>query len=322
MSRAFHGILLVRKEAGGGTSHDLVARARRILGTRSVGHAGTLDPLAGGLMALLVGEGTKLSPYILEGHKAYRAVARLGLETDTFDVTGDVLRRTQVAATTDEISAAVARLEGEFQWPVPVFSAVKVNGKALHRYAREGADVQVPTKTMRFWDVQLEKIEGDRVQVHLHCSKGSYIRSWIETLGRDLGCGASMEALTRTHSAPYELAQAGTLEEIAEQWTSGRLGSCFVPMEQALPQIRKIRVKGPDQTLLMNGQISHDLRSLLITQVRPEQYRREGLDPAPVGEDLVQVHSVANQLLALVALEQGKGFTIRRVFRYPSGVQG
>lgn len=316
MTQPFHGILLVNKEPGGGTSHDLVARVRRILGTRSVGHAGTLDPLAGGLMALLVGEGTKLSPYILEGNKAYRAVARLGLETDTLDVTGEILRQTQIAANSERVAQAVQTLEGDFQWPVPIFSAVKVGGKALHRYAREGAEIETPVKSMRFWDVQLESIQGEMVQVHLHCSKGSFIRTWISQLGRELGCGAAMAALTRTHSAPYELSQAASLAEIEEQWKSGELGSCFVPMEKALPQIRKIRVKGPDQTLLMNGQISHDLRSLLITQVKPEQYRREAAAPALVADDLVQVHSASNQLLALVALEQGKGFTIRRVFRY------
>lgn len=314
MSDAFHGLLLVNKAPGDGTSHDLVARVRRLMGTRSVGHAGTLDPMAGGLMALLIGEGTKLSPYLLEGNKSYRALARLGIETDTLDVTGTVEREVPMSVSREAIEAAALSLEGEFEWPVPIYSAVKVQGKALHRYAREGADVETPRKLMKFWGVRVGEVRGQEIEIFLSCSKGSFVRTWIQQFGRALGGGAAMAALTRTASAPYELDQAAPFEEIQRQWAEGDRGSCFVPMDRALPQVRKIRIKGPDQTLLMNGQISHDLRSLLITQVRPEQYR-EGAGTA-LRSELVQIHSAANQLLALVGLEQGKGFTIRRVFRY------
>lgn len=299
----FHGLLLVNKEPGG-TSHDVVGQVRRLLNTRDVGHSGTLDPMAGGLMVLLVGEGTKLSNYILEGNKAYRAVAKLGLLTDTLDVTGEVLEERPVTCGPDEVIAAAAELQGEFEWQVPLFSAVKVQGQRLHQYARRGEDVERPKKRMKFWDVQVRPLADGTYEIDMKCSKGSYVRTWIQQLGEKLGCGAAMAALTRTGSEPYALEQASTVHELQEAWGQGRELAAFVAMDQALPLVKRIRVKGPDQALLLNGQISHDLRSMLISQFRP------GVDA------LVQVHSLGNQLLALVALEKDKGFCIRRVFRY------
>lgn len=303
MSSPFHGLLLVNKEPGG-TSHDIVAQVRRIIGTRSVGHAGTLDPLAGGLMVLLVGEGTKLSNYILEGDKAYHAQARLGVTTNTLDVTGEVLQTRPVNVSEDQIRAAAAELVGEFEWEVPLFSAIKVQGKALHKYARDGEEVARPMKKMKFWDVKTSEFQGEHFSIDMTCSKGSYVRSWIQKIGEKLECGASMSALVRTGSFPYLLSQAATLEEVDEAWRAGKEHSAFISMEQALPGVKKIRIKGPDQALLLNGQISHDLRSLLISQVRP------GVD------ELIQVQSVGNQLLALVGLDPQRGFVIRRGFRY------
>ena len=303
MSEPLHGLLLVNKEPGG-TSHDVVARVRRILDTRSVGHAGTLDPMAGGLMVMLVGEGTKLSNYILEGNKSYRAKAKFGVVTNTLDITGEVLETKPVDVSAADIERAAKELQGEFEWEVPMFSAVKVDGERLHKAARRGEDVARPIKRMKFWDVNVLKVEGDTLEVDLTCAKGGYVRTWIQKLGEKLGCGASMSGLVRTRSFPYELSRAMTLEQLAKARHSGEEIPAFVSMEQALPAVRRIRVKGPDQALLLNGQISHDLRAMLIAQVSPET------------EDLIQIQSVRNQLLALIALEQGKGFTIRRVFKY------
>lgn len=299
----FHGLLLVNKEPGG-TSHDVVAQARRILNTRSVGHSGTLDPMAGGLMVLLVGEGTKLSNYILEGNKSYRAVAKFGITTDTLDVTGEIRQTRPVTVTPEQIRQAALELQGEFEWEVPIYSAVKVQGQRLHQYARNGEDVVQPKKIMKFWDIGVVSVTDEFLEVDITCSKGSYIRTWIQQLGERLGCGAAMSSLTRTGSVPYSLDRASTLTQIGEAWKAGGELAAFVPMDRALPAVKKIRVKGPDQALLLNGQISHDLRSMLISQVRP------GVD------DVIQVHSSQNQLLALIGLEEGKGFAIRRVFRY------
>ncbi len=304
----FDGLLLINKDPGG-TSHDVVARVRRILGTRAVGHAGTLDPMAGGLMVLLIGEGTKLSHYILEGNKSYRAGVQLGVVTDTLDVTGEVLKESPVTSSAAEIQTAVRALQGDFEWEVPLFSAVKVQGKRLHEYAREGSEVARPIKIMKFWDVQMGASSGSQFEVDIHCSKGSYIRSWIHQLGQNLGCGAAMSSLVRTASVPYELSRALTLAELEKNWKGVPEDlPCMIPMAQALPGTKRVKIKGADQGLLKNGQISHDLRALLIAQYRPGQ------------DTLIQVHSTENELLALVGLEPERGFVLRRVFNSPANL--
>lgn len=297
-----HGLLLVNKPSGF-TSHDVVGRVRRIFGTREVGHSGTLDPLADGLMVLLVGEGTKLSNYIIEKDKSYRVVARLGVRTDTLDRTGQVVATSQDRPSKERVREAAASLTGDFQWPVPVYSATKVGGVPLHKKAREGQVVVAPTKKMVFWNVDFEAFDGELATFHLRCAKGSFVRTWVDQLGVLLGCGATVEALTRTSTPPFRLEEARALEDI-EGMSAEERGALVIPLNRALPQIKTIRVVGQDEFLLQNGQISHDLRAQLITRVQ-------------VGDELFQIQSHRRQLLALIALEKEKGFQIRRVFRAP-----
>lgn len=306
MSKDFHGLLLVDKPSGI-TSHDVVAKVRRLMGTRSVGHSGTLDPLASGLMVCLINEGTKLSQYILEGDKAYRVRAQLGLRTDTLDITGHILEKNEVQVTLEQMAKAAANLVGEFNWPVPIYSAIKVQGKKLYDYAREDKDVQIPMKLMKFYDVKMVDAGADWAEFDISCSKGSYIRSWVDHWGNALGCGATMSGLRRTNSQPYGVDKALTFEQIERALSAGNGPStgAFVDMEGALPGCKRIRVRGQDEVLLGNGQISHPLRSQLITLYRP-------------GEDqAIQIFSQdSRKLLALVGLEPEKGFVIRRVFHY------
>lgn len=301
---AFHGLVLVKKPAGI-TSHDVVSKLRRILKTKSVGHAGTLDPLAEGLMVALVGEATKLSQYILEDDKGYRLKARFGVETDTLDITGAVLKTSPVAATTEQIQNLALSLQGSMHLKVPIYSAIKIKGQKLYEYARNDEPVEVPTKEMTFWDIRFLAHEGDEAEFDFKCSKGSYVRSWIGLLGEKLGCGATMTALTRTWSSPFHLEQAMTLEELETTVGRGEPAPAMLPMHQALPGVKKIRIRGHDQVLLGNGQISHDLRSFLITS----------FDPA--SDEIIQVVSLSTgKLLALVGIEKDRGFVIKRVIKY------
>lgn len=301
MTENFHGLVLVRKPSGM-TSHDVVARLRRILQTKAVGHTGTLDPMAEGMMVLLVNEATKLSQYILEGNKAYTLKARLGVETDTLDITGETLATHPVTVTPEEVKKAGLSLHGDLNLQVPIYSAIKIKGQKLYDYARSEQSVEIPSRVMRFWDVEYLGQEGDEVSFQFKCSKGSYVRSWIALLGRTLGCGATMSALTRTWSEPYFLQDAVTLEELEAGTASEK---ALIPLERALPGVKKVRIKGQDQNLLMNGQISHGLRSFLITLFDPEK------------DELVQVQSLTTgRLLALIGLEANKGFVIRRVIKY------
>ena len=304
-SSEFNGLLLVDKPAGI-SSHDVVSRLRRILKTKAVGHSGTLDPMASGLMACLVNEGTKLSQYILEGDKGYRLKAQFGIKTDTLDTTGQILETRPVPVLSkQEILIAAESLIGEFDFPVPIYSAIKIQGKKLYEYAREEEAIEVPKKRMKFWDLQMVDCGADWVEFDIKCSKVSYIRTWIDQLGEKLGCGAAMSALRRTYSAPYLLQQASTFEQIEEVVKQGQQSSSFVEMAYALPQIKRIRVKGQDKVLLGNGQISHDLRRQLISMfdLNKDQY--------------IQVlDQETENLLAIIGLEEGRGFVLKRVFKY------
>lgn len=301
-----HGLLLINKPSGM-TSHDVVAIVRRILKTKSVGHSGTLDPMAQGLMVLLIGEGTKLSQYILERDKAYQVRAQLGLETDTLDVTGTTLKTSPVNVSESRVREEALALQGEMTLPVPIYSAVKVQGQKLYEYARNDETVEVPMKLMRFDDFEIRGQGKDWIDVFMRCSKGSYVRAWVHLLGQKLGTGAAMSALLRTESTPYHLDQAVTLEQLEKTPISGEMPG-FIPMSATLPHFKVTRVSGQDQAMILNGLISHDLRSRLITLFQPA-----------TDEGVKVVSQASGELLALVGLEKGKGFVIRRVFRYEKG---
>ncbi len=296
------GLLLINKAAGM-TSHDVVARVRRILNTRSVGHCGTLDPMATGLMILLVGEATKISSYLLEQDKAYVVKAQLGLRTDTLDITGTVLEQHPVRVSPAEVKALALGLQGEFELNVPKFSAVKVQGEKMYEKARRQEEFETPKKFMKFYDVEVLDQGADWLQAKMRCSKGSYIRSWVELLGERAGTGAAMSELRRTVSEPFRLENAVTLEQLAAEVEKGGRIKGLTPLAETLPNWKTVRVDGQSLALIRNGQISKDLKSILISLFQP------GIDPG------VKVISKDGSLLALIGLEEGQGFSIRRVFR-------
>ena len=300
---SLNGLLLVKKPSGI-TSHDLVDQARRIFQTREVGHAGTLDPLASGLMVLLLGQATKLSPYIMDGDKAYSCEVLLGTKTDSLDVTGKTVEEKPVTAEhIKNIPAVVSSLEGDFEWAVPMYSAVKVGGQKLYEMARENKVIETPKKIMKFWNVKQTTPSDKTFWVEMECSKGSFIRTWVDQLGDKLGTGASVKSLIRTKSQPYTVENALSLDDTRTIVAKGEVPANFVPMSWALPQLKKARVQTFDQTLLLNGQISHDLRRLLIGLVNPQE-----------SSMLQAVSSKDDRLLALIAFETGQGFKIKRVF--------
>lgn len=309
MRSNLHGLLLIRKPTGV-TSHDVIQQARRQLGTKEVGHAGTLDPLAEGLMVLLLGEATKMSSFVLEKNKQYELSLKLGIETDTLDITGKIVRESSAFSwSKTQVLEHAIKLQGDFTWEVPLYSATKVGGRKLYELAREGggSEVDIPRKPMSFWGLEL--LEGDDsknniYRFRLNCSKGSFIRTWIHQLGQQLGCGAVMTELTRTYSAPYLLGHAISLEGLSERATL-RETKAFIPMLSALPEFKSVRVSGASEALIRNGQISHELRRRLIVSYNPE---------SDLGVKILSQHP--EELLALVGLEKDKGFVVKRVFRY------
>jgi len=302
------GLLLIDKPADI-TSHDVVARARKILGQKSIGHTGTLDPIATGLMILVLGEATKLSDYLLAEDKSYEIKVRLGQTSDTLDRTGKILNETPCDFAPAELEKAVAALTGEFQWPIPVFSAAKVDGKKLYEYGRAGQAIETPVKTMKFWAPKIEECGGNMLQLHISCSKGSFVRSWADQLGKHLGVGGLIEELRRVTTGGFEVSQAVTLEQLAEftREGAGPKTQGFIPMAKALPAWKSIIASPKDAKLMSNGQIPRDLVNRLV----PEQ--KEAFAAAkPV---FVKVMTGDGDLLAILAAEAGQGLKIRRVFR-------
>ncbi|MFN9068019.1 MAG: tRNA pseudouridine(55) synthase TruB, partial [Bdellovibrionales bacterium] len=281
-----------------------VDKVRKILKTKEVGHSGTLDPLASGLMAVLVGKATKLSPYITDGDKAYSVEVELGITTDTLDVTGVELSRKPVTEQVwENLESTISKKVGQFNWPVPIYSAVKVQGQKLYEIARSNGTVELPVKEMKFWNVKkIKSSSPSSFWVDIECSKGSFIRTWVDQLGSDLGCGAAMKNLVRTASWPFAIQDAFNFDQL-EKMSEAEIQSVIIEMSASLPQMKKVRVQAFDQTLLLNGQLSHDLRRLLIGVVQPES------------PSFIQVLSKkSQQLLAIIGFEPGVGFKIKRVF--------
>lgn len=300
-----HGLLLVDKPRGW-TSHDVVSFLRKRLKISSIGHCGTLDPEAQGLLVMLLGEATKLSQYLLEKDKSYELEAKFGLETTSFDLGGEVIKDEPVDLRPEQIQEAALSLAGEKQFQVPKFSAIKVKGEKLYDKARRGDDFEAPLKTMNFYDIQIQDLTSSTLRASLSCSKGSYIRSWVCELGKLTGTGATLTKLIRTNSSPYSLKQALSTEVVEKIALEGGVWpeNSFIPLSRALKDWKSFRVGDQSEKLLKNGQISGDLKAQLIRGFRP-------------GEDVgAQIIGSEEELLALVGLETGKGFVIRRVFRY------
>lgn len=301
-----HGLLLINKPSGI-TSHDVVARVRRILKTREVGHAGTLDPLASGLMVLLIGEGTKISDYVLTGDKGYRVGVRFGIATDTFDLDGQVLREEAVDLAAHQIQAAGQKLTGDFDWPVPIFSAVRKDGQKLYEIARRGESVELPIKRMKFWDFSVIETSPNSLEAEIYCSKGSYIRTWVVELGKLLNVPSTVARLHRIYSAPYWVKQTITLEDL-EKADLAAPNLAFIPLSEALPGLQAMTIQGKDERLMLSGQVSFDLERRLIFEQKAVNRSNQ---PKPVKI----LSGQSGQLLALLELNPGRKIKIKRVFK-------
>lgn len=228
-----NGIFLLHKPSGL-TSHDVVNAVRRLAGTRRVGHAGTLDPLATGVLVVLVGQATRLAQYLTGHDKTYRAVIRLGETTDTYDAEGAVTARRPVTATVAEMEAALAGFRGpQWQRP-PAYSAIKMEGQALYKRARRGETVAPEPRAVVFHALTVLAWELPDLTVDIVCSAGTYIRSLAHDLGERLGCGAHLRALTRLAAGPFWLEQAHPLDELRALAEAGRLAEVLLPPAVAL----------------------------------------------------------------------------------------
>ena len=246
------GFLNVYKEQGY-TSFDVVAKLRGILKQKKIGHTGTLDPMAEGVLLVCLGQATKLSEMLIDKDKTYRCVMLLGKTTDTEDVTGKVL--TETADIPDEASVieAVNSFIGTYGQIPPMYSAIKVNGKKLYEYARQGIEIERSPREVTIFEVKIEDVSLPRVTFTIHCSKGTYIRTLCKDIGEFLGCGAAMKTLVRTRVSEFFLEQALTLGQIEQAVKEGKIQDYLIPIDAMFSDLKDCVVSDEALRLLLNG---------------------------------------------------------------------
>ena len=235
------GIINVYKEAGY-TSFDVVARLRGILKIKKIGHTGTLDPDATGVLPVCVGKATKLCDMLTDKDKVYECVMMLGVETDTYDLSGKVLSRNSVTASEEEIVNVINSFVGDIMQVPPMYSALKVNGKKLYELAREGKEVERKPRPVTIFSIDILNISLPEVSIRIHCSKGTYIRSLCHDVGEVLGCGCAMKSLVRTRVSMFDIADARTLDEIERIVKAGNLDGIMLKVDQAFEGMETVFV--------------------------------------------------------------------------------
>jgi len=231
------GVLIIKKETGW-TSHDVVAKVRQLLGGVKVGHAGTLDPAATGVLPVLIGRGTRIAEYLVEWDKEYRAVLRLGESTDTQDATGTVLAsQTTDSMTSESICEVVGRFHGSMEQVPPMYSAVKVRGVPLYKSARAGKTIARDARSIVIHTLEVEAIQERDVTLRIVCSKGTYVRTLCADIGEALGVGGHMSALERRRVGPLTIDHALTIDDVVTRHALGRLGDDLLSLDRALDHL-------------------------------------------------------------------------------------
>ncbi len=269
-----NGIIVINKEKGY-TSHDVVARLRGILHTKKIGHTGTLDPMAEGVLPVCIGGATKLCETFTGHDKEYEAVMLLGSTYDTLDVTGQLLETREVMSTAEEIEAALKSFIGGYDQIPPMYSARKINGKKLYDLARSGITVERPPVFVNIYDISIVSIDLPRVAIKVKCGKGTYIRSLIDDTGKKLGCGAAMESLIRTRSGDFTLEGAHTLSEIEEAAKNDKISGVIITLDEVFSDLPAYEPSGDLVKYVRNGNVlpGRKVRDAM-SQKRPKEGNR------------------------------------------------
>jgi tRNA pseudouridine55 synthase len=253
MGKSYDGIILIDKE-GGRTSFDIVRQVRRFLGIKKVGHAGALDPFATGLLIVMLGEGTKLSSYLMAGEKTYQAGMRLGVETDTLDLTGEVVKRKDVPELGSRFLGQVAlEFVGEIEQVPPQFSAVKHNGRRAYSFAREGIKIDLQKRKVRICSLEITSVDLPEVGIRVTCSRGTYVRSLAADMGRRLGTGAHLISLRRLNSGSFDVKDALRLDELESLTKDSVFREKVIPLSEALPDMLETPVDDLMARKIRNG---------------------------------------------------------------------
>lgn len=244
-----NGVIIIDKPKGK-TSHDIVGILRKKFGTRKVGHTGTLDPLATGVLPVCIGNATRAADMLLSGEKKYRATMILGKRSDTLDVEGKITEERAVTVTQQQVHDAIAGFVGEQDQIPPMYSAIKKDGKKLYDLAREGIEVERKARRINIYSIEVVDISLPEITIDVHCSKGTYIRSLCDDIGARLGCGAVMSELRRTYTAGFSVDEAYTIDEL-DNITD--LSGTLKPTDSLFSNLPEIHLNEKQEKSITNG---------------------------------------------------------------------
>ena len=248
-----NGIVNIYKEKGY-TSHDVVAVLRKVVGQKKIGHTGTLDPEAEGVLPVCLGKATKLCDLLTDKDKTYEAVLLLGISTDTQDTTGKILEEKNTADLREEaVREVVLSFEGEYDQIPPMFSALKVGGKKLYELARDGKEVERKPRHVQIYRIRILQIDLPRVRMEVTCSKGTYIRTLCHDIGEKLGCGGCMESLLRTRVERFGVAESLRISEVEQLMDEGTLQEHMIKVDEMFPDYQKVYLTPEASAAVRNG---------------------------------------------------------------------
>lgn len=247
-----NGIIIIDKPLGR-TSHDMVYEMRKVTGIKKIGHTGTLDPMATGVLPVCIGSATKMADMLTLSDKSYIAELVLGRTTDTQDADGKVLTECEVNCSEEEIRCAVNSFVGEIEQVPPMYSAIKQNGKKLYELARQGIEVERKPRKVTINSIDILEISGERVKIDVSCSKGTYIRTLCEDIGKKLGVGAYMNTLRRTRTGQFTIEESHTLSEIKELKENGGIESIIIPADRMFAEYPSVMLNPKQVKSVTNG---------------------------------------------------------------------
>lgn len=283
-----NGIVIVDKPTDW-TSQDVTARLRRVFGTRRIGHGGTLDPMATGVLPVFVGRATRGVEFFEHAEKTYEAVLRLGLNTDTEDISGTVLEEREVSVSREQLETVLARFRGEIQQIPPMYSAIKLNGQKLCDLARKGKVVERQPRTITIHQLSLLEFSGNTVRLRVHCSKGTYIRTLCKDIGEALGCGGCMESLRRVTAGEYTIDEA-------------------VPLQTLLD------AEKPEAYLRPVDSMFRNYPAVTLTEKQEKRCRNGNSFTRPMEDGTYRAYGAGGEFLMLAKVEDGVMSTIKSFF--------
>jgi len=295
-----NGIIVVKKEAGF-TSFDVVAKLRGILKQKKIGHTGTLDPDATGVLPVCLGSATKLCDMLTDKKKEYIAEFVLGKTTDTQDISGKILKITDDICGEAEVRDAIMSFVGNCDQVPPMYSALKVDGKRLYELAREGKEIERKSRPVTFYEIEILGVELPYVKIRVVCSKGTYIRTLCHDIGQKLGCGATMTMLQRTMSGQYKLEQALTLSEIEKLQKDGELAPHIMDVDDVFQNLPALTVENDNKKRILNGNlIFANNISLPKPYADGQQYRIYGKENGMEELKFMAIYSYSKEKHAIV----------------------